>query len=459
MERMLLEEAVQFYNDLVSRDEESAHQIHTAMMAEMKESKVSYGGRSVCNYLRPKFVTQGQLSLIKSVNLLIRSAILRLKDAMFRRADVLEQVGLTAAESRLVGIDPGYKKLSVTSRLDSFLTPDSLKFVELNGEAPAGIAYTDRMASLMMKIPLMREFGKKYIVYRFATSGILLGALLDCYYNFLRNSEVKKKLSSVPQIAIVDWRDVPTWMEFELFQEFFESQGFNAIICDPRELEYTNGRLHYKGFKIDLLYRRVLVTEFLEKEDELRAMLQAYKDRAVCVINSFRAKLLHKKSIFALLTDERYQRLFSDEERFTIHNYIPWTRRIEERKTIFGGQPIDLIPFIYKYKNSLVIKPNDDYGGRGVLLGWNATDKEWEKIIKTALDGDYYVVQERVPIPHEPFPEFVDGKLKFSDLIVDFDPYIFGKNVGGILTRLSGTGLSNVTAGGSSVPTFVIEDR
>ncbi|RMH68743.1 MAG: hypothetical protein D6675_15170 [Gemmatimonadetes bacterium] len=459
MEEMLLEEAVKVYNDLVSQHKESAQEINEIMSKRMRESKLSYGDRLICAYLRPKFVTRGQLTLIKNVNVVLQRALIKLKEALFKVPGLYDEIGLTEAEARLTDIYPGYDRLSITSRWDSFFTAVSLKFVELNAEAPAGIAYSDRMTSVMMENPIIKEFSKKYIVYRFGTSGSLLAALLHGYYDFLRNVDTKK-MSSLPRIAIVDWRDVPTWTEFELFEEFFESQGFKTVLCDPRELEYTNGRLRYKGLGIDLVYRRLLTNELLAKIDELQPLIQAYKDHAVCVINSFRAKLIHKKSLFALLTDERFQRIFSDEERFVIHTHVPWTRRIQERKTVFAGRQIDLIPFIREHKNSLVIKPNDEYGGKGVTLGWNVDQTTWDHVIKTALNGEYFVVQERTPIPVEEFPRFENNQLTFEELIVDFDPYTFEDEVSGILTRLSGaSGLSNVTAGGGAVPTFVIEDR
>jgi hypothetical protein len=43
---------------------------------------------------------------------------------------------------------------------------------------------------------------------------------------------------------------------------------------------------------------------------------------------------------------------------------------------------------------------------------------------------------------------------------VDSDPYMFGTDVEGCLTRLSTVTLLNVTAGGgSTVPTFVVEEK
>ena len=45
--------------------------------------------------------------------------------------------------------------------------------------------------------------------------------------------------------------------------------------------------------------------------------------------------------------------------------HIPWTRVVEERThRSSDGKPIDLLPFIEQQRERLVLKPNDDYGGR-----------------------------------------------------------------------------------------------
>jgi uncharacterized circularly permuted ATP-grasp superfamily protein len=107
-----------------------------------------------------------------------------------------------------------------------------------------------------------------------------------------------------------------------------------------------------------------------------------------------------------------------------------------------------------------VLKPNDDYGGKGIVLGWKASETEWRKAIETAL-ATPYVVQERVRLPKESFPSFIDGRVVDADRLVDTDPYgVHGAFMEGCLTRISTEDLVNVTAGGgSTVPTFLVEPR
>ena len=111
-------------------------------------------------------------------------------------------------------------------------------------------------------------------------------------------------------------------------------------------------------------------------------------------------------------------------------------------------------------KDRLVLKPNDDYGGKGIVLGWTVTQAAWESAVHNAL-AEPFVVQEKIRLPKEPFPTFDGGVLHVADRMLDTNPYVaFGTTVQGCLTRISTDELVNVTAGGgSTVPTFLLEAR
>jgi hypothetical protein len=154
----------------------------------------------------------------------------------------------------------------------------------------------------------------------------LLGALIASYRDWGGRA-------APPQIAIVDWRDVPTWSEFEILQERFTALGVPTLICTPQDLEFDGHDLHAQGRRIDLVYRRVLMNDILEHREACSALLQAYEARAVCVANTFRCKIPHKKAFFAILTDDRFAGLFSDEERAMVAAHVPWTRVVREDRT------------------------------------------------------------------------------------------------------------------------------
>jgi uncharacterized circularly permuted ATP-grasp superfamily protein len=260
-------------------------------------------------------------------------------------------------------------------------------------------------------------------------------------------------------MAIVDWTDVPTAREFELFRDYFEEKGLTTLIGDPRELELRRGRLYLGRRAVNLVYRRVLTSELLDREGPATALVEGYLSGAACVVNSFRAKLLHKKMSLALLSDDRYARLYTPEQREAIERHVPWTRKVSDGQTTRHGRPVRNLPeYIASHRDELVLKPNDEYGGKGVVLGWTVEQREWERALKEAL-GQSFVVQEAVEVPREPFPVMME-KVDMLDLAIDLDPYLFDGRPVGCLTRLSSSALLNVTAGaGSIVPTYLVEGR
>jgi uncharacterized circularly permuted ATP-grasp superfamily protein len=105
-----------------------------------------------------------------------------------------------------------------------------------------------------------------------------------------------------------------------------------------------------------------------------------------------------------------------------------------------------------------VLKPNDEYGGTGVTLGWETAETAWDEAIERAVrESDRgWVAQERINIRRERFPVCDGDTVVERDMLVDFAPYLFRGRVAGFLTRLSATGLANVTSGGGQVPAFVV---
>jgi uncharacterized circularly permuted ATP-grasp superfamily protein len=133
---------------------------------------------------------------------------------------------------------------------------------------------------------------------------------------------------------------------------------------------------------------------------------------------------------------------------------------LAERKTTYNGLPVDLMPFLARHKNEFVLKPNDEYGGKGIVLGWEADQSKWEAALRAGLN-DPSIVQRRVPLPKFPYASLVDGRVEVYDRMLDTNPFVwYGQYMDGCLTRLSTASLLNVTAGGgSTVPTFVVDKR
>ena len=450
----MLDAAVTYYHELL-KDPALAQDSLEFLDRGLERAKLIFGGRRLSPYLRPHFVTEEDFSEVVRVCETIWSAIEKVKDAAVADESLLDELGLTSIERELVKIDPGYRAVSPTARLDSFLTDETYSFVELNGESPAGIAYGDAAFAIFEELPVMRRFTERYNVRRFDGSPLMLKVLLDCHQEYLG-----RKPDRAPQIAIVDLKGLPTQKEFELFREYFESQGYPSIIASPDELEFMEGRLRARDFEIDIVYKRLLVNEYLPIMKEQPALLNAYRAGAVCMVNGFRSKIIHKKALFAVLTDARFKTLFSSDEQRMIAGHVPWTRKVRAGKSDYYGDEIDLLEFINDRRDRLVLKPNDDYGGHGIYIGWNIDEIGWDEAMHNALANGDYLVQERVQTAREMFPALTaDDRIQFVEQLVDLDPLLFNGKVGSAFTRLSSNELANVTAGGGMVPTFVIGKR
>ncbi len=408
------------------------------LAAGQRERKLMFGERPLCVCIRPQLLTRRRFERAVSAAEGVYGALAALEKAVLKDAELRAELGLEGEEERLALADPGFRSSSPSVRLDSFFA-DEVRFVEYNAESPAGMAYGDNLAAIFARLPAMKAFRKRFGGRFLPTRGRQLRSMLRAFRQWDRGAK--------PVMAIVDWEGLPTAPEFEMFQAYFEDAGVKTVICDPRALEFRAGKLYAQGTHVNLVYRRVLTRELLDRGEETAALRDAYMARAACVVNSFRAKLLHKKMSLALLSDDRYERLYTPAQRAAIRRHIPWTRRVRP----------ELSEEIAAQRERMVLKPNDEYGGKGVVLGWTVEQREWEEAIEIATTQSY-VVQEAVEIPRVPFPVVLDG-LKYLDLAVDLDPYLYDGKAGGFMTRVSAAALLNVTAGaGSVVPTFVVED-
>lgn len=453
---MVLLDAINYYHSLLNDD--TARENQALLDEAQRREGLFFGDRPLATVLRPRLMTDAQYDYLREVSEMIAQASRDVRAYALADPRVRELMAFTPGESALLEIDPGYTEPSASSRLDSFFDNEtnSLQFVEYNAESPAAIAYEDVLSDVFMSLPVVKEFSRRYSVRPIPARHRMFQALMDAFREWGRADE--------PRAAILDWSGLPTHSEFVLFRDYFAQQHLDALICSPDDLEYRGGTLYAQGQPINLIYRRLLSSEFLGRYGDAaldHPLVQACRDGAVCLVNSFRTKPLYKKMIFGLLSDPEIMDAagVQRETQTKLARHVPWTRRVQSGPTTYDGQEIDLLPFIIAEQDRLLLKPNDEYGGKGITIGWESSPDEWRDAAEAACQAPF-VVQERVHIAYEDYPSVHDGKLLINRRLVDTDPYLFGTHVEGCLTRLSTVTLLNVTAGGgSTVPTLLIESH
>lgn len=459
---MSLADAIAHYHSLLSP--EAARESWATLTEGMRARRLYFGERPLASVLRPRLISESQYALLQQgVGAVARAArkvaALGL-DPGPAGAAVRGRLMLTAQEQALIDMHPGYADPSAHSRMDTFLTLDGeLQFVEYNAESPAAIAYEDLLSQAFVEMPVMQAFAKDYPLRPLPARQRMVETLLGAWRE-------AGSPGGEPRVAILDWSGLPTATEFEMFRDYFAAHSLPAVICTPDDLRFRAGRLYAADdgaeTPVTIVFKRVLTSEFLVHYGDAaldHPLAQAYAAGACVVVNNFRAKLLHKKSIFALLTDEQFQGEFTAEERAAVEKHIPWTRVLRPGASSYQGETVDLLAFTRANRDRLLLKPNDEYGGKGITIGWETSAAEWDAAIAAALQTPF-VVQERVTIAYELYPALVDGQVVVGQRLVDSDPFLFGSEVDGSLCRLSTVTLLNVTAGGgSTVPVFVIDDQ
>ena len=447
-----LDEAIARYHRILESEPHRDLRWVKTLQEQMEARQLSAGGRLLCPFLRPNFVTQKQYdSLVKTGEALLSAVDRMLKLALASPA-LLSRMQLFPAEKMLAAIEPGYNLAEVSAQLDLQINNGSLHVTQYSAEAFSGGAWSEGLADLFYDCAPVKEFRRRYNLTRVGKKKPFLQALLKAYKMF---AGAKK-----PNIAIVEFRNPTGRSEYELYRDYFRGEGYSCELVTPDQLEYRNGVLRAGSFDIDLVYRRVNAQEFLLRYTLEHPLLEAYRDHKVCVVNSFRSELARKKAMFALLTEESLVAKFPILERKAIREHVPWTRVMRSGKaTLANGKTTeDLVEYVKQHRSKLALRPNDEYTDLQSFTGAEHDEGSWARSVREALRAPY-VVQQHVAPARSIFPIMNFGLLEFREMQVDVQPQAFLGKVAGCSTYVSSSGPGSYSASAGIAPTFIIDPR
>lgn len=447
--------AIERYHALVAGPlgRESARAFLEASTAE----RLMFGDRPICLALRPYFLAPDEAARLRKDAEALASSFRKLLEVLAGDRAFRGLLRLSAAEEAVLAADRQDFEPDQVARLDGFLVRGGpFRVIEYNAESPGGIAFGDALAAIFRRLPVMEAFAREYALTTYDGLANTLRQLL-----FAHERRIGRPPPAPPSIAVVDWKSAPTRREFELCAESFTRKGCPSRVLEPDQLRFESGRLTAGGAPIDIVYKRVLAGDLVARGGPDHPLVRAIAAGAVTCASRLQVHLLFRKELFAFFHDDRLGHRFSEGERDAIRRMVPWSRIVEDVEVEDGGARMRLFDLVRSRRERLVLKPTDQYGGKGVVLGWLATPEEWEKTLEAGR-SEPYLVQERVALPSERFP-FIqgDGALAFGDFFADIDPYIWGGvRSEGFGSRLAPGELLNVTAGGgSAVPVFVVDRR
>ena len=353
-------------------------------------------------------------------------------DPAFRAQFGLDRLG-GAADRRSIRL----RDAEPDSRLDAFFVAErtgcgSPSTTPRRRRAPAT---TTRSTEVFYGLPVMREFLRQYDVRPLPARHGVLHALLDAYEQW--RGRARRRRASPSSTGARCRR----YSEFVLFQDYFKRQGIECVIVDPREVEYRRRQAPRPATStITLIYKRVLISELVERGGHGPPGRARRARRAVCMVNPFRCKLLHKKASLAVLSDERNAACSAPTSGAPIAAHIPWTRRGRGAHDASSTASRSTCPVRRSAnREQLVLKPNDDYGGEGIVLGWDGGRRGVGGGGRRRRSTEPYVVQERIALPSEPYPSAGRraGRCSTDRMLTPAPSSAHGESVDGCLTRIS----------------------
>jgi hypothetical protein len=442
-----------------------------AMAREVREETVKLGlfyedeqgqQNPIPLLMRPRVCSREQRRYFQKVCLAITRALERFYELWATRPEVKALLPLTPDEEKwFAGMpaDAAAAPQSIFGRLDvqvDFSTNDwdtACHFFEPNSVGAGGIHYTAMAEQILLRsvVRRMQKIAPHFLLQPNEDPRVLLLQTLTAHADEIGSRRFHVGL-------VQDTRSKGGPEEFHALKRFLEDQGLTARVVDPRDLKVRGDELRDRDLPLDILYRDPTVQELAEYEREgadLSAMRWAFRQNRV--VSSLAGDFDHK-STFEILSDPRFDPLWSPKQVNVFRQHIPWTRTLFERNTTDAeGNPVDLPAFVRKNREGLVLKPNRSFGGAGVVIGAFADLDEWESAIAAALkEPGSTVVQRYVPSLVKDFLLVDDeGRASLEEYYVVCGFYATRDGLG-ILGRASKKRVVNVAQKGALTACLVL---
>lgn len=344
---------------------------------------------------------------------------------IFERKDLLDYIQKSGIDTdALILRDPntflGY------ARIDTILGEDIYKVVEFNSRRPQMYEdadfYSEMIASLL---------GEKIIEKE--ENGLNLMRSISDQFKTNINKEYPETILVITKFKQLDC----SFSTSSLIKKFFDKSKIIFLDCDElpnfyKNCEYKNESIIFDGDIIDLIFvqsicdkRSIYAPSGRIKNSKIA---QAYKNKHIEIYTSPSGQISGTKLTLELLINENIQKQLklSQEEIDNINSVIP--------KSIHSKNIIEVS--IYD-KNNFVIKRTGIGQGRGVILGDNYTQEEWENLIQKELkSGRNFILQEKINFGTD---EIFDLQTnQFRQAYITLEPFIMKNTKNKFMPFISG---------------------
>lgn len=409
------------YIDLILNNQEKYIEDYHNTMEKVNNSNAQYKGKPVPTLYNPYFVSKENLEDFNKIGDMMISITNKITNRYIDDESFRKKFGFPKLIEDLIQIDNGYDINVPIGRFDIFYKDyDNFMFCELNTDGSSAMNEDNTLAKIMLESKALEDFSEKYQLNHFELFNSWVEKSIEIFHKY-------DPSNTKPNVAIVDFEESGTTPEFEEFKAAYMNRGYNCIIVDPRNVEYRDGKLYHQDYRIDLVYRRIVTFELIDKADEIPAFIEAYKDRAFCCIGSIRSQVIHNKIFFKILHDEDTLEGLSQEEREFVKRHIPYTG-------IFGGGE-EVFQKVLNNKEKYIMKPKDLNASQGVYTGRDLTKEEWENRLKDSWNNQYLYQEYFDPFTRE-FLLFKDGDFQVEEFRSILGLYMYKEKCAGVYSRI-----------------------
>ncbi|WP_404951228.1 hypothetical protein HFP69_01835 [Streptomyces sp. ARC12] len=372
------------------------------------------------------------------VDLLRRAAL----ESGHTTADRLAAYEMPAAEDRLWVSDPFIEERYADSvvRPDLVIGPDGPQFLEFNvSGALGGVVETQSRLAVWRGLHADEEGRTPFrSPSPFAVRAEMFRSL-------------SAELAVAPRVAVVGSARV-TGVErryFEMEADYYNSHGLTARFFEPEELPEAWDCAPHLRYPVGL--RNFTIPDWLDAGLDTTPV-QGALDHGCLLVGTQTSTFLHSKLTMGLLSEGRPW--MTEGDRRLVERYLPWTRILSDRRTDREGKQVDLLPFVLKNRELLVLKAALGESGQQVIIGREADQAVWESAVGEAVQGRTSVVQEfvrpgtcRVALIADGVDEPYD-----ADVAPVLGPLLFGGRPAGLFCRFFGDGSAGIVSvrGGTS---------
>lgn len=308
------------------------------------------------------------------------------------------------------------------ARVDIFLDEQTgdFKFCELNTDGSSGMLVTEEVTRANLLTATGRRFAGARDVRAFDIYGELVDAVLACYREAGGDAPE-------PRVVAVDYAESIVREEIADVARAFRARGARLDFADIRSLAYEGGALRDDRGPIDCVWRRVVISEMLEKPCEgADALMACARAGEVPIVGGFCTWPCATKTVFSVLASDLARAFLDDAEIDFVRRHVPATHMLDRASDL--GKFAD--------RELWIAKPRDGYNSVGVRAGRDCTAAEWDEVLREMAATGGTVQEYVVPYASPNVEGGVAGIGRAVEPYMNMEGlFLFRNRFAGVFTR------------------------